>query len=68
MTAIPPCPARWSTFTPCQHPDGDLHDGPCFNDADGEREVWDRNVSWACEPVRSGPDRARLRAERYGPR
>jgi hypothetical protein len=65
---IPPCPAAWSTVTPCQNPDGDLHDGPCFHiDPDtGAREEWDRNTSWFCEPVRSGEDRRRLRAERYG--
>jgi len=63
---IPPCPAAWSTFTPCQHPDGDLHDGPCFNVIDGVREEWDRNTSYFCQPVRSGADRAQLRAALYG--
>lgn len=67
MTAIPPCPAAWSKSIPCQHPDGDLHDGPCFYvDPDtGERDLWDRNVSWFCDPV-SIWDRYRRRVELYG--
>lgn len=63
---VKPCPASWSRTIPCQHPDGDLHPGNCFNTTGGEREEWDRNTSWFCEPVRSGADRARLRAELYG--
>lgn len=67
MNARPPCPAAWSRCTPCQHPDGDLHEGPCFHiDPDsGERDHWDRNVSWFCAPV-SIWDRPQLRAEKYG--
>lgn len=56
-----PCPASWSATTPCQHPDGDAHAGLCFNDDSGERETWDRNTSYFCEPM-SPAERKEARA------
>lgn len=47
----PACPASRALTVPCQHPDGDYHGGLCFNDDHGEREEWDRNVSWFCDPM-----------------